>query len=547
MDSVTFNPHPYQAEAIGFALHQWLFEERGVALFHDLGLGKTAVSLSLIDAMKQVNSIGQSVVVAPLRPVYSVWPQEMRKWKQFDSLTYRIAHGSKGKRKAAFMSSADVLLTNAEGVHAMVKFVLALDMKTRRTQDVVRLLKQMNLHHLVDEYKQWRNADKLLDSIAPARYATLVKHLDLKIPRGWDALFLDESTLFKNPDANRFQALRAIADQFKYRALLSATPSPNGLMDLWAQTYLLDGGKALGKNITAFRERYFTKGFQGFSWDAVPGAEEHIYNAIGPMVHRLKASDHLKLPDMIVNDVWIDLEPKHMSKYKILEKEMFVAIDESDTEVIVGNAGAKYVSCKGFANGGVYEQVDEDNRVTHHIHKAKVDALKEIVTALQGRPLLVAYQFKHDLERIKRDPMFKNAPVINGSVTAGQTDALINDWNKGAIPVLLVQPQSLSHGVNMQAGGHDIAWFGLTDNLEIYLQFNGRLHRQGVKKTVTIHRLLVRGTVEEAIRDRIEDKDDSQKALLKALQNYRKHAHEPGAEAQHPRRSQELRPQGSTA
>lgn len=516
-----FTPHGYQKEAIGFGIQKCLFDKTGCAFFHDLGLGKTAVSLSLIQSLRQMSELRQTLVVAPLRPIYSVWPQEIREWKQFKDLSFRIAHGSVQRRRGALKSSADIILINAEGVHAMVREVLATSMKLHTVQKVVSLLKQMKLHDLIPDLERTGNMERMLKGISPARYGTLVKHLDLKIPFGWDNLVIDESTLFKNPDANRFQALRAIAPQFRYRSLLSATPSPNGLGDLWAQMFLLDGGKALGPSITAFRSKYFNQGFAGYSWDAKPGAEEHVYRAVGPMVHRLKASDHLKLPDLIFNDIWVDLEPKIMQKYKTLERELFVELEESNTEVIVGSAGAKYVSCKGFANGGIYEQIDEDTRETHHIHDDKVKALEEIVTALQGRPLLVAYQFQHDLARIRKNKAFKDAPVINGSVSGPATEELIKKWNLGQIPVLLVQPQSLSHGVNMQKGGHDIAWFGLTDNLEIYLQFIGRLHRQGVKKTVTVHRILSRNTVDEAIRDRIESKDNSQKALLHALQKYR--------------------------
>lgn len=518
-----FIPHNYQEEAISFGLQKCLFDKTGVAFFHDLGLGKTAVSLSLIKTLRQVSRLRQTIVIAPLRPIYSVWPQEIREWDQFKDLTFRIAHGSVQRRQGALKSNADIILINAEGVHAMVRQVLAASMKLHTVPDVCSLLKQMRLHHLIPELERTGDMEAVLKEVSPSRYATLVKHLQLEIPFGWDNLVIDESTLFKNPDARRFHALRAIAPQFKYRSLLSATPSPNGLGDLWAQIYLLDGGKSLGPSITAFRSRYFNQGFRGYSWNAKPGAEEHVYEAVGPMVHRLKASDHLLLPAMIFNDVWVDLDSDTLARYKQLEREMFIEIDESDTDVIVGNAGAKYASCKGFANGGVYEKLDDESRKTHHIHDDKVKALDEVVTALQGRPLMVAYQFHHDLERIQSHKSFKKSPVINGSISGPQTDDLIKKWNEGKIPVLLVQPQSLSHGVNMQKGGHDIAWFGLTDNLEIYLQFNGRLHRQGVKKTVTIHRILARDTVDEVVRERIENKDASQRSLLAALQLYRKH------------------------
>ena len=355
---------------------------------------------------------------------------------------------------------------------------------------------------------------------------------------------VDESSLFKNPDAHRFQALRAISDQFAYKSLLSGTPSPNGLMDLWAQMYLLDEGRALGASISAYRDRYFNKGFRGDSWHTKDGAKEAIYAAIAHLAHRLDEKDHLDLPDLVINDIWIDLNTKAMKGYKKLEKDLFVELDASrvkalqedsrvpsdaDPEgpqcgVVIGSAAAKYLNCRGYSNGGIYETPEDaesiDDRITHHIHTDKVKALTELIGELQGKPLIVAYQFKHDLERIRK--ILPKAPVINGSVDANASLGLINAWNAGEINVLLVQPQSLSHGVNMQAYGNDICWFGLTDNLEIYLQLIKRLHRQGVKGTVRIHRLLCRGTVDEAIRERLEDKDASQQALLRALKNYRR-------------------------
>jgi SNF2 family DNA or RNA helicase len=519
--SQRFTPHPYQEDAAQFGLGQFLFGGPGAAAFlHDPGMGKTALTLSLIRSLKNMGVCGQTLLIAPLRPVYSVWPQELRKWSQFNGLTYRIVHGNEEKRIRALRSTADLLLINADGVHWLIRYLIGEGLKQVPLKKIVTTLRGMQLQPLATQLEITGDLTCVAKGIPPSRYKTLIKHTELKLPFGWHNLVIDESSLFKNPDSNRFQALRSIANQFRFRSLLTGTPCPNGLIDLWAQIYLLDGGEALGQNITAYRQRYFYQDAFGRRWLPVPGAEQQIHDRIAHLCHRLDEKDHLDLPPLVVNDIWVDLDAKTLQRYKQLEREFFVELEDESTDILVGSAAAKYGACRGFANGGIYEQRENQERLTHQLHEHKLAALQELIGELQERPLLVAYPFIHDLERIRKK--YPKAPAINGSTSAVESDRLIEQWNRGELPLLLVHPQSLSHGVNMQANGNDICWFGLTDNLEHYLQLNKRLHRQGVRSTVRIHRILCRNTVDLAIRERINDKDQTQRALLDALLRYRK-------------------------
>jgi hypothetical protein len=536
-------PHDYQDDAVRFGIHRALFADvsrGGMGFFHDPGMGKTAVTLMLKQALQSVGRLEQTLLIAPLRPVYSVWPGELTKWLRFNGIRYRIVHGSPEAKEQAIKSDAELLLLNAEGVHWMVKHIITQGLWQVPLKRVLSHLRKMDLIPLAGLVGVKGDVSLIAEHVPASRYEALIRNLDLRIPARWTSLVVDESSLFKNPDAHRFQALKSISGQFRYRSLLSGTPSPNGLMDLWAQIYLIDGGKALGPSISAYRTRYFNQGFRGDSWHTKDGAKEAIYAAIAHLIHRLDEKDHLNLPEMVINDIWVDLNTKAFAGYKKLEKELFVEIESAgvtasglpcdadspgvfNNSVVIGSAAAKYLNCRGYSNGGIYETPEGaeslDDRITHHIHTDKVKALAELIGELQGKPLIVAYQFKHDLERIRK--LLPHAPVINGDVSGSESLKLINDWNDGKINILLVQPQSLSHGVNMQAYGNDICWFGLTDNLEIYLQLNKRLHRQGVVGTVRIHRILCRRTVDEAISARLLDKDSSQQALLRALKNYR--------------------------
>lgn len=457
-----FKPHEYQKFALQWLIQRTIVKkEPGGAYFLDPGLGKTSITLAWLKLLKQLSLGNKTLIVAPMRVMYSVWPQECAKWDQFAHFRCSIVHGTETNRMAALAQDADLYLINPEGV-------------------------------------VW-----------------LENYLSQKsFP--FDTLVVDESSKFKSWGAKRTRALKKLIKRFSRRLILTGTPSPNSLQDLFSQVFILDQGTALGSSITKFRNRYFYRGgFGGYSWQPHAGAQTAIEKRINPMCLRLSAKDHLDLPEMLINDIWVELPEKIKKDYRKLERDMFIALSKTKDR-IVGNAGAKYMACKQVANGGVY---DED-RNSHHLHEAKIKVVVDLVDELQGKPALVAFQFHHDLERLRQ--VFHKLPSIDGQTNGVETEKLVEKWNDGELRVLAVQPQALSHGINMQAGpGRDIIWLGLTDSLETYLQLNARIHRQGVTGQVRIHRILATGTVDEAVRDRIESKDHAQSALLAALSKYR--------------------------
>ena len=458
-----FKPHKYQQRALEWIIQRTVIDgEPGGAFFMDPGLGKTSITLAWLKLLQIIEPGTKTLVVAPLRVVYSVWSQECAKWDQFNEFRCQIVHGSPTKRMAALSTDADLYLINPAG-----------------------------LVWLKDHYA--------------------------KRPLPFDTLVVDESSQFKSWGSKRTKAIRKLLPRVSRRLILTGTPSPNSVEDLFAQAFIVDDGKALGTGITKFHNRYFYRGgFGGYKWSPNEGSADAIARAIEGFCLRLSSADHLDLPELVFNDVWIDLPPTLHKQYKKLERDMYIALDDGQ-ELIASNAGAKYVKCKQYANGGVYDV--ERNPV--HLHTAKIDALVELAGELQGKPLLIAFQFKHDLERIRK--VFPGCPSIDGGSSGKAADDLVQQWNRGELRYLAVQPQAISHGINMQAGpGRDIAWLGLTDSLETYLQLNARIHRQGVTGQVRVHRILAKGTVDEAVRERIETKDGSQAAILKSLNDYRK-------------------------
>ena len=458
-----FSPHDYQNYALTWLIQRTIIDGKGGgALFLDPGLGKTSITLAWIRLLKDLGLADKILVIAPLRVVYSVWSQECAKWDQFNHLRCSIIHGTETQRMAALSAPADIYLINPEGIPWLFTYYEKRELPFR-------------------------------------------------------ALVVDESSKFKTWGAKRTKALRKLVPKFPYRLILTGTPSPNGLEDLFSQVFIVDKGDALGTGVTKFRNRYFYRsGFGQYKWTPHETSQSAIEQKIGGLALRLSAADHLDLPELLFNDVWVDIPPKTHEAYKKLEREMFIEIDSSGGELVVGNAGAKYMACRQVANGGIYGE--DKNPI--HLHHTKVDAAAEIIGELQGKPVLIAFQFKHDLERLRQS--FPKIPSIDGRSRATDAAKLVDQWNAGELPLLAVQPQSLSHGVNMQAGpGRDIIWLGLTDNLETYLQLNARIHRQGVTGQVRIHRILATRTVDVAIAERIENKDEAQTALMDALNQYR--------------------------
>ncbi len=528
-----FKPHAYQTEVLQFMLHRWLADGKpGAGVLIDPGMGKTPTTLSAFQMMRRFNKVRRALIVAPLRVVYSVWPKEIRKWSEFENLRISIVHGTPKQRVQALRKNADIHLINADGIRWLVGYLMVQALKHADRKALLSLLKRMKLHEEATIIQQTGKLDCLL-KVPPHRYKTIIRNMNLTISK-WGMLIVDESSQFKTPGSQRTQALTSIVGQFRYRTILTGTPAPNSLVDLFSQAYILDTGETFGGNISEFHRKYCrTAGFQGYSWEIRNReAEEEIQERLAPLVIRMDSDDHLDLPDRIYNDIWLELEPAMRKKYNTIESQMFVefeAADESTRGILINSSGGKYAACKGLANGGLYEYPEWDqekqkkNRATHHLHEQKTAALMELIGELQGKPLIVAYQFDHDVERIERRLKAEKLKfaTIKGGVSAKKSDAIIDQWNAGKLDVLVVQPQALSHGANLQFCGNDLVWYGLTDRPEVYQQFNKRLHRQGVVGTVRIHHILAERTVEEAVLERLQDKDATQKALFKALERYR--------------------------
>lgn len=324
----------------------------------------------------------------------------------------------------------------------------------------------------------------------------------------FDMIVVDELSSFKSNQAKRFKSLKVVRPLSERFVGLTGTPAPNGLMDLWPEVYLIDRGERLGKTIGGYRERYFypgkRNGYTVYSWEPKEGAEETIHKRISDVCISMKAEDYLNMPDKVMNDIHINLDAKEMAKYRELEREKLMELDGA--EITALSAAAVWGKLLQLANGAAY---DNDGTVIP-FHDRKLDALEEIIDAACGHPVLVFYNYRHDYSQLMERFQASKPRTL-------QSSADIKDWNNGNIPLLLAQPTSMGHGLNIQAGGHIIVWFGLNPSLELYQQANARLYRQGQKEAVIIHRLITKGTVDEDVIKRLETKDVSQESLMEAV------------------------------
>ena len=445
-----FNPHPYQSYCI-----RRIIEDKAVGLFLDMGLGKTAVTLTAINDLRYNRfAIRKALIIAPKKVAEATWETEGEKWDHLRLLRFSRVMGTAVQRVKALCTPADV-------------YVMSRD----------------NVDWLVGYYRQdWP----------------------------FDMVVLDESSSFKNPQSKRFKALKKIRSRISRLVELTGTPAPNGMMDLWAQVYLLDGGERLGKTIGGFRERYFLPDKRNrttiFSWKAKEEAEARIRGLIGDICISMKAEDYLSLPDCIEHDIPVKLDGPAEKAYRKLEAEMLLPVDGG--EITAGSAAVLTGKLLQLCNGAVY---DAENRAAE-VHRCKLDAFLETVEQLHGEPALVFYAFQHDKDRL--------LAVLSGSglrvrAYIGPADA--DAWNRGGVDILLAHPASCAYGLNLQAGGRQIIWFGLTWSLEQYQQANKRLHRQGQEKPVIVHRLVVQGGVDEDVIGALAGKGDTQAALLESL------------------------------
>jgi SNF2 family DNA or RNA helicase len=450
--SKKFVPHDYQVRAI-----EKLVSENAVGLFLDMGLGKTAIVLSAIMVLKYQNfSVINVLVIAPKKVAESTWMQEAAKWEHTARLNVVYIGGTATQRVAALNRKASV-------------YVISRD-------------------NLV-----W-----------------LVKHL--KADWGFDMVVIDELSSFKNHQAKRFKALCWVRKYIKRIVGLTGTPSPQGLIDLWSQIFLLDGGERLGKTIGGYRSRYFVPdqgdGYIVYSYKPKADAEKVIHEKISDLCISMKAEDYLSLPECLYVDVQIILEGRAKKAYEELETDMVLTYGE----MVVDASTAAVLSNKllQLCNGAVY---DTERKVVE-IHQAKLDALAELVESLNGASAIVFYNYQHDLSRI--GAMLEGSGLRVRLLKTPQDEV---DWNTGKIDILLAHPASAAYGLNLQDGGHHIIWFGLNWNLELYLQANKRLHRQGQTKTVIIHRLIVKGGLDEDVAKALETKGNTQERLMVALKD----------------------------
>jgi len=441
-----YNPHDYQRYAAEFIISHPV-----AALLLDMGLGKTSITLTAInDLLFDRFEVHKVLVVAPLRVARDTWSAEIEKWEHLKNLRYSVVVGTAQERISALLTPADIYIINRE-----------------------------NIQWLVEESG---------------------------LPFDFDMAVIDELSSFKNHKSKRFRAFMKVRPKLKRIVGLTGTPAGNGLMDLFAELKLLDMGERLGRLIGQYRNTYFQpdkrNGMVIYSYKPLPDAEQRIYDKISDITISMKAADHLKMPELISLECTVQLSEKEKEKYDQLKKDLILATE--DNEVTAANAASLSNKLSQMANGAVYS----DDESVIEIHDRKLDALEDIIESMNGRPLLVAYWFKHDLERIRK--RFEIREI--------KSSRDISEWNSGKIPVALIHPASAGHGLNLQSGGSALVWFGLTWSLELYQQTNARLWRQGqTADTVVIQHIISKGTIDEQIMKALKSKDTTQAALIAAV------------------------------
>lgn len=443
---MNYQPHEYQQYATDF-----IIKNPTAAVFLEMGLGKSVIALTaILELCLERFEISRVLVIAPLRVARDTWPAEIQKWDHLKDLTYSVAVGTANERRAALRQKTFVHIINRENVQWLIE--------------------------------------------------------DSGIPWQYDMVVIDELSSFKSHQSKRFKSLMKARPGVRRMVGLTGTPSSNGLMDLWSEFRVLDMGKRLGRFITHYREQFFEpdrrNGMQVFSYRPRAGAEREIYRRIGDITISMRSADYLKMPECVMNTVPVKLDSTEYEVYEEMESKMVTELDGVEIDAV--NAAALTGKLCQLANGAIYTP-DGD---TVFFHERKLDALEDLIEGANGKPVLVAYWYKHDLARIQE--RFK--------VRELKSSKDITDWNAGKIPVAVIHPASAGHGLNLQAGGSTLIWFGLTWSLELYQQTNARLWRQGQQaETVVIHHIITRGTVDEDVMQSLSEKDRSQAALMRAV------------------------------
>ena len=454
-----YEPYPYQQYCAAR-----IVADAAVGLFLDMGLGKTVITLDAINTLRYDRwAVQRVLIIAPKKVAEGTWTKEAQKWEHLRHLRISAVLGSQQKRLRALATPADIYVINRD-----------------------------NVAWLVDYFKNaWP----------------------------FDMVVLDESSSFKTPQSKRFKALKLVRSRINRLVELTGTPASNGLIDLWAQIYLLDGGARLGRTLGQYRERFFDPDkrsrTQIFSYTPKDGSMEYIQQAIGDICVSMKAEDYLNLPDRMFDDVPVVLDDKARKAYRQLERDLLLELDEG--QITAASAGVLTGKLLQLCNGAVY---DSEKRPLA-IHNCKVEAFLEVLEQLNGQHCLVFYNFQHD-----RDRLLAALEPLGLRVRVYQSAADEDAWNAGEIDVLLAHPASCAYGLNLQNGGHHIVWFGLTWSLEQYEQANKRLHRQGQRHPVIVHHLVVQGGMDEDVIESLRAKGDTQEALMDALKARIKKARE---------------------
>jgi len=441
--------HKYQERMINF-----IYNTPKCAVWAGLGLGKTITTLTAIVDLIDSMTVSKVLIVAPLRVANSVWHKEAANWEHTKHLTFSIVTGSEKERLSALHKTADVYVINRENVHWIVEHLKKDELYTRF----------------------WK----------------------------FDMIVLDEASSFKSSSSQRFKALRKTIRFTNRLVELTGTPSPNGLLDIWSQMYLLDCGERLGRSMTAYKQRFFEAGYNGYSYKPVKSADKIIHKLIDDIVISLNVDDYLEMPERIDTVIRVPLPPSRMVEYKQLEREFLIQIN--DNEVVAYNAATLAGKLLQYCNGAMY--TDELKNWTE-VHSAKLDAIDDIISENTDENLLIAYNYKTDLIRLQA--RYPDAVVLD------KEPKTIEQWNSGNIKMLLAHPASAGHGLNLQHGGSIIVWFGLNWSLELYQQFNGRLHRQGQTKPVRVVHIVADGCIDDKVMAAIENKAETQQQLLDAL------------------------------
>jgi len=457
------NLHTYQLNIIDHIL-----THPSSGIFVEMGLGKTIATLTAVSRlMFDSFEVRKVLVIAPKFVAENVWSNETDKWDHTRFLRLSLVTGTEKQRITALNAAADIYIINRENV-------------------------------------VW-----------------LINHYRSHFP--FDMIVLDELSSFKSPKAQRFKALRHVLPHIKRIVGLTGTPTPNGLIDLWSQCYLLDQGESLGKRLTLFRDKYFTPGRRNgpiiYEYKLKPGADKQIHQAISGICISMKSADYLELPGRIDHYIKVRLDKATMKKYTDFEATLMLELIQGQ-EITAVNAAVLSGKLRQFANGAIY---DESHNYIE-LHTAKLEALKELVEQANGNPVLIFYEFRHDLSRIMQalkeyapQSLSPKSSLSHCRIVKLSNSQILQEWNKGIIPILLAHPASAGHGLNLQYGGNTVIWFGTNWSLELYQQANARLHRQGQSKPVNVYHLITENTIDEEVIKSLASKSSGQESLMLAI------------------------------